>query len=41
MSYEMGSEKRGSKWLTGEEGSFGIKDIEIYEVEEGAMEMVL
>ncbi|CAM5999731.1 unnamed protein product [Sphagnum balticum] len=31
-SYEMGSEKRSSRWLTGEDSTFSIKEIEIYEV---------
>jgi hypothetical protein len=29
-AYESGSEKRTSKWFTGEEGAFSIKEIEIY-----------
>lgn len=40
-AYEQGSEKRGSKWLTGEDGSFSIKEIEVYEVKEEEMIMDL
>ena len=42
-AYESGTgvEKKGSKWLTGEEGEFMIKEIEIFEVTEEAMVMDL
>jgi hypothetical protein len=33
-AYESGPEKRGPKWLTGEDGAFSIKEIEVYEVKE-------
>lgn len=40
-AYEYGSEKRSSKWLTGEDGGFSIKEIQIYQVREEAMTMDL
>ena len=29
-AFEGGAEKKSSKWLTGEEGAFSIKEIEVY-----------
>ena len=33
-AFESGAEKRNSRWLTGEEGAFSIKEIDVYEVKE-------
>lgn len=40
-AFESGPEKRSSKWLTGEEGAFSIKQIEVYEVKQEEMTMDL
>ena len=39
QAYETGRERHNSRWLTGEDSSFSVKYVEVYEVQEEAMTM--